>query len=109
MSDEADSQVDARQMVEVIAEFQKTQRERLEASQNMIVPYVIRAVLDGADPKELAQLCGFKDDAPERELTGMDSLFGGASIFGGRRIDAVTKFAAWLSNGLATLIEEKNA
>lgn len=102
--------VDAKQMVEVIGEFQQTQRERLEAAKSMLAPYAIRALLDGADPKELAALCGFVDEPQEESVessfaTEMRSILGG-DLYGFRKPDALTLFTAWLTGELSNLIKE---
>lgn len=104
-----DSELSSQAMVEVIAEFRDTQRERLNAAQKMIVPHVIRAVLDGADPKELAELCGFEDIAQETDNPTIEEmLFGSSSFLYGRsaRPDALTSFANWLGHELTLMIQE---
>lgn len=100
--------VDAKQMVEVIGEFQQTQRERLEAAKSMLAPYAIRALLDGANPKELAALCGFTDEPQEEKVVSAfdeayNSLFGRGPSY---QPDALTLFTNWLTGELSTLIKE---
>lgn len=102
--------VDAKQMVEVIGEFQQTQRERLEAAKSMLAPYAIRALLDGADPKELAALCGFVDESQEETVDNlftqeMRSILGGG-LYGYQKSDALTLFTNWLTGELSKLIKE---
>ena len=102
--------VDAKQMVEVIGEFQQTQRERLEAAKDMLAPYAIRALLDGANPKELAALCGFTDEPQEETVENsfaaeMRSILGGG-LYGYQKPDALTLFTNWLTGELSNLIKE---
>lgn len=63
-----DPPIDAMSMLEVIGDARASAEARMAAARDMMAPYAIRALLDGTDPRQVAEACGFRagSSAPTR-------------------------------------------
>lgn len=95
-------------MLEVIAEAREAAESRVVAASSMIVPYAIRALLDGVPVAKVAETCGF-DTTEQPEPQSYDDIFSGMSFFGGsskpRRVGA-DAFAHWLGQKFTEYVKE---
>lgn len=99
-----DPPIDARSMLDVIADHRVRTQQQLEAAQKMIIPYAIRAILDGEDVLEVAAMCGFLGNVTiEDEGVVMVDVSTGR-VVGRPPSSTREEFANWLCQHLFNLI-----
>lgn len=113
-----DPPIDAKSMLDVIAEAEARAKQQLASVKAMAVPYAIRAILDGADVREVAASCGFLQNVivedpnhQEISLPGWGDVIIDMRTMGivGRPGEdrTIDDFAEWLGKELMKLIQEK--
>lgn len=115
---EDDPPIDALSMLEVIGDNRASAEARMAAARQMMAPYAIRAILDGVDPRVVAEACGFRIDGSKSvQVSPMEvfisQAFGQRVVFetddmGGMGVDdGLSEFTQWITRKLAEMIQEK--
>lgn len=75
---EGDPPIDAQSMLEVIGETVSTSEARIQAARAMMLPYAVRAILNGTPAADVARACGFQriSKRPGASISMMDALMG---------------------------------
>lgn len=107
-----DPPFDVVSMLEVCDEARRQAISAREHAAKMMVPFALHALLDGRDPRTVAEACGFGqaeapevDDDEECERFGMSDAYWalmGRQTYG--RPDPLAGFTKWLQAGLADLV-----
>lgn len=94
-------------MLDVLDEARRTAMRQREAAVKHMTCHAMRAILDGADPRHVAERCGFASDASEASAPRFAPL----SFFGEPipPADPVERFASWLGHAITELVREKAA
>lgn len=117
-----DPDIDAMSMLEVIGDTRASAEARMAASREMMAPYAIRAILDGADPRQVAEACGFRAGGQSRpqQISVMEAMLSNA--FGSRitfdddvveqmqdgQSGGMNAFIQWITGKLADIVRESH-
>jgi hypothetical protein len=110
-----DPPINAESMLEVLGESRELYQRRIDAARDLMVPYAIRALLDGADPRQVAHCCGFQvgqqvQQVPDRNP--MESMMRsmGYTLFAydDQPSNPMEAFATWVGDKLTEFVKERS-